>query len=330
MRSSLSYEREAPYDLTGKTIWVAGHTGMVGASLLRRLAHEACTILTATSAELDLRNQAAVRDWVYAHKPDVVIIAAAKVGGIVANAENPASFFYDNILISTNIIHAAYEAGAERLLYLGSSCIYPRDCVQPITEDSLLSGALEPTNEAYALAKIGGVKMVEYYRRQYGCDFISAMPCNLYGVGDTYDENRSHVIPAMIMKAHKAKYEGADTLTLWGTGNPLREFLYVDDLSNALVLLLQKYDDDCHINIGSGEEITIKNLAHDICEVVGYKGKIVFDASKPDGTPRKVLDSTRLKSLGWEYKLCPKEGAKKAYTDYLGRYDDEHTARDNP
>jgi len=288
---------------------------MVGQALCRRLKREECAVLKTERAALDCRNQKMVDDWMHVHKPDAVIIAAARVGGIMANAENPADFFYDNMMIAANIIHSAYAAGVEKLLFLGSSCIYPREAKQPITEDMMLSSALEPTNEAYALAKIGGLKMAQYYRAQHGCDFISAMPCNLFGVGDTYDEHNSHVIPAMIMKAHQAKTEGVQELTLWGTGAPLREFLYVDDLADGLVFLLQNYSDTQHINIGAGQEVSIQELAKTVCEIIGFKGRIVFDDSKPDGTPRKLLDNTRLRELGWSPSRLNE--SKDGYLTYL-------------
>ncbi len=311
--------REPPYDLGGKRVWVAGHSGMVGSTLCRRLQLENCEILTVSHDDLDLRDQSAVRDWMAENNPDVVIIAAAKVGGIMANVTQPAEFFYDNIMIATNIMHSAYEVGVDRLLFLGSSCIYPKECVQPIQEGTLLSGALEPTNEAYALAKIAGLKMASYYRVQYGCDFISAMPCNLYGVGDTYHEEHSHVIPAMIMKAHDAKINDLPELVLWGSGAPQREFLYVDDLADALILLLQKYQGASHVNIGSSQEVTIKNLSRIICEVVAYKGRVVFDRTKPDGMMRKVLDNSMLMGVGWKPKMCLKDGVMNCYEDYRRR-----------
>ncbi len=308
----------SPFLLAGKRVWVAGHRGMVGSALVRRLSHESCQILTATRDEIDLRDQAAVSAWVCSNKPDVIVIAAALVGGIMANSQNPAMFFYDNIMISTNIIHSAYKAGVEKLLFLGSSCIYPRDCEYPIKENALLSGGLEPTNEAYALAKIGGLKMAQYYRAQYdGCDFISAMPCNLYGVGDSYNESSSHVIPALIMKAHNAKVRGDASLTVWGSGSPLREFLYVDDLADGLVFLLQHYSGDSHVNIGSGKEVSIKELAESICKIVGYDGDIVFDCSKPDGVCRKLMDNGFLHGAGWNRNISLKDGLAKSYADYL-------------
>ncbi len=314
---------EQPLPLKGKRIWIDGHRGMVGSALMRRLQEEGCDLLTVDRMQLDLRHQSDIQSWMGKNKPDMVIVAAAKVGGIAANSNYPAAFFYDNTMIATNIIQCAYEVGVEKLLFLGSSCIYPRDCPQPIKESYLLSGPLEPTNEAYALAKIGALKMAQFYRKQYGCDFISAMPCNLYGVGDKYDEQGSHVIPALIMKAHSAKMRGDKHITVWGTGKPLREFLYVDDLADALVFLLKNYSGSDHINIGSGQEISIKSLAETICEEIDFKGKILFDPKKPDGTPRKVLDNSRMLDVGWETKMWLKNGINKSYTDYLGRYGDE-------
>lgn len=319
-----------PFSLRGKSIWVAGHAGMVGGALMRRLSREdGVRIITAARGELDLRDQAAVRAWLAAHKPDIVIMSAAKVSGIYANDTYRAEFFYDNISMNTNVIHESYAANVQRLLVLGSSCIYPRAAVQPITEDSLLSGALEQTNEAYALAKIAALKMVEYYRMQYGCDFIAAMPCNLYGVGDRYDTQNSHVIPALIMRAHQAKVTGAPVLKVWGSGRALREFMDVDDLADGLVYILQHYCGNTHINIGSGNEIAIKNLIQIICEVVGFEGKIEFDSTMPDGTPRKVMDTRRLSALGWHSEMCRnsdanmseimKNGIRKCYADYLHR-----------
>ncbi len=321
------------YSLAGKRIFVAGHAGMVGGAVMRRLEAEECEVLTISRADMDLRDGRAVAAWMEEHKPDVVILAAARVGGIGDNAAHPAEFFYDNMMISTHTIHNAYLCGVERLLYLGSSCIYPKNASQPIEEDALFTGVLEPTNEAYALAKIGGVKMAQYYRAQYGCDFISAMPCNLFGVGDRYDVEASHVIPAMTMKAHKAKMDGDDVLTLWGTGEPLREFLDVADLANDLVFLLKNYSAAEPINVGSGFEISIKDLAHAVCDVVGFKGQIEFDSSKPDGVARKVLDNSRVDGL---YGLCEqtrkasdmnsasfKASLASAYQDYRERYGDQ-------
>lgn len=314
---------EHPINLIGKKIWVAGHNGMVGQSLVRALQKEKAEILTENRDTLDLRRQADVEEWVKANKPDMIILAAATVGGIGANAAEPAKFFYDNIMIATNVIETAHKKSVQKLLFLGSSCIYPRKNRQPIQEQDLLSGALEPTNEAYALAKIGGLKMAQYYRTQYSCDFISAMPCNLYGPGDYYDAERSHVIPALIMKAHEAKIEGADHLTVWGTGKALREFLYVDDLADALLLMLKQYSGVSHMNIGSAEEVSIGALAKQVSDAVGFKGKIVLDTSKPDGTPRKVMDSNTMRRSGWSASTSLEQGLARAYEDYLVRYGPE-------
>lgn len=312
-----------PLSLAGKRIWVAGHNGMVGSALIRQLKKYACHILTVNRDELDLSRQSDVEDWMIINKPDMIIISAAKVGGIGANSIYPAQFYYQNTMIATNIMHSAYLAGVERVLFLGSSCIYPRDCAQPIKENSLLSGMLEPTNEAYALAKIGGLKMAQFYRQEYGCDFISAMPCNLYGTEDYYDENNSHVIPSLIMKAHKAKIQHKDELVIWGSGLPLREFLYVDDLARALVFILQKYNHMGHINVGSGQEIVIKKLAKKVCEVVEYKGRLIFDAANPDGVSRKMLDTKQMLEVGWSPEIELKDGIRKCYDDFLERYWDE-------
>lgn len=286
--------------LRNKKIWVAGHAGMVGQAVSRELSHHDCTVLTAARTDLDLRDQAAVNDWLKIQKPDAIILAAATVGGIEANRTRPEDFLYENLMMAANVIHGAAEHGVEKLLYLGSSCIYPRDTAQPIVEDSLLTGALEPTNEWYAIAKIAGVKLCQAYRKQKGCDFISAMPCNLYGPGDRFDAMRSHIIPALIMKMDHAANENASGVTLWGTGNPLREFLHVDDLARALVFLLQQYSGDEPVNIGSGEEVSIATLAKVVAKATGYNGAIAFDPAMPDGTPRKVLDSSRMRDLGWE------------------------------
>lgn len=309
-----------PLSLVGKRIWVAGHNGMVGSALIRQLKRQSCHILTVDRDELDLSRQSDVEDWVRTTAPDMIIIAAAKVGGIGANSIFPAQFYYQNTMIATNIMHSAYLAGVERVLFLGSSCIYPRESVQPIKESCLLSGALEPTNEAYALAKIGGLKMAQFYRQEYGCDFISAMPCNLYGTEDYYDENNAHVVPSLIMKAHKAKIRQEGELSIWGSGQPLREFLYVDDLARALVIILQKYNHIEHINVGSGQEVAIKKLAQNVREVVEYKGKLIFDKSKPDGTPRKILDTQQMFKVGWSPEIKLKDGIRKCYDDFLERY----------
>lgn len=305
------------FTLRNKRIFVAGHNGMVGAAVMRRLQPESCEILTASRSELDLRRQADTEHWMSAQRPDAVILAAARAGGIKANSDFPADFIYDNLIIEANVIHAAYKAGVKKLLFLGSSCIYPKHAPQPITEDALLSGALEPTNEPYAVAKIAGIKLCQSYRRQYGCDFISAMPCNLYGPGDTYDAQRSHVIPALIMKLHGAKGD----VRLWGTGAPLREFLYVGDLADALVFLLKNYSEEKHINVGSGEEISIAGLAREIAAVTNYRGGISWDSSMPDGTPRKLMDSSRINALGWRPRTGLRDGLGKACADYLERAD---------
>lgn len=294
---------------------------MVGRALVRELSNESCKILTVSRDALDLRDQAAVNMWFVNHKPDVVILAAAKVGGIGANSMYPADFLYDNLMIEINVIHAAYVHGVQKLLYLGSSCIYPRDAVQPITEDALMTGALEPTNAPYAVAKIAGIYLCQAYRKQHGCDFISAIPCNLYGVGDTYDAENdgvsAHVVPAMILKMHRAKQNNDGKMELWGTGKPLREFLCVDDLADGLHHMLRSYSSDMPLNIGSGKEISIYDLAHKVAAVTGYKGKIVFDDTKPDGTPRKVLDSTKIKELGWTPSTILEEGLALAYDDFV-------------
>lgn len=299
-----------------KRIWIAGHNGMVGRALMRRLESRNSTLLTADRSQLDLRDQASVRQWLSKEKPDAIIIAAATVGGIGDNAARPADFLYDNLMIAANIIHAAHEADVDRLLFLGSSCIYPRDAVQPIAEKALLTGPLEPSNEAYAIAKIAGLKLCQGYRRQYGRSYISAMPCNLYGPYDRFDVFRSHVIPALIVKMHHAKANAAPCISLWGTGSPLREFLHVDDLADALVLLLECYDEAEPVNIGSGNEITIEALSQVMSKVLGYNGDISFDSSMPDGTPRKIVDSTRIFSLGWKPSIGLERGIKETYDWY--------------
>jgi len=307
------------YDLTGKRIYVAGHKGMVGAAIVRRLALESCEVLSAERS-VDLREQAAVRDWFAANRPDVVVIAAAKVGGILANDTFPAQFLFDNLMIEANLIEGARQAGAGKLLFLGSSCIYPKLAPQPIPEDALLTGPLEPTNEWYAVAKIAGIKLCQAYRRQYGCDFISAMPTNLYGPGDNYDLKGSHVLPALIRKAHEAKEAGADSIEIWGTGTPRREFLHVDDLADACAFLLKNYSGEEHVNVGVGEDLTIMELARLVCNVVGFEGAIVTDSTKPDGTPRKLLDVSRLSGLGWKAGIGLEEGLRATYRQFLNDY----------
>ncbi|MGZ9097421.1 MAG: GDP-L-fucose synthase family protein [Micavibrio sp.] len=295
------------FTLQNKKIWVAGHQGMVGQALLRKLDGP-CTILTAKRSELDLRQQNDVQNWIAHHRPDAIIFAAATVGGIEANRTRPAEFLYDNLMMATNVIHAAAQSGTEKLLYLGSSCIYPRDAAQPIAESALLSGPLEPTNEFYAIAKIAGLKLCQSYRRQYGCNFIAAMPCNLYGPGDRYDALQSHVIPALILKFEEAIRMDLPILTLWGTGTPLREFLHVDDLAEALIIMLEYYSDDPPVNIGSGTEVSIKALAKIIAEIFNYRGELIFDASMPDGMPRKILDSAGIRAMGWTPDIQLRQG----------------------
>ncbi len=306
-------KRAGMFSLDGKRVWVAGHRGLVGSAIVRRLQSERCELLIATSSELDLRNQAAVEAWMGQHKPQAIILAAAKVGGILANDTYPVDFLYDNLMIEANVLHAAHRTGVEKLLLLGSSCIYPKLAAQPIREDSLLTGPLEPTNEWYALAKIAGVKLCEAYRRQYGCDFISAMPTNLYGFNDNFDLMSSHVLPALMRKMHMAKTEGRNEVEIWGTGTPKREFLHVDDLADALIFLLRHYSEADTINVGSGQEVSIRELAELIADVVGFHGQFAFDASKPDGTPRKLLDTSRLSALGWSAKIGLRDGISQVY-----------------
>jgi GDP-L-fucose synthase len=306
-----------PYALSGKRVWVAGHRGMVGAALVRRLAQESCQIQTADRGTVDLTKQDAVDRWVAAMQPQAIFVAAAKVGGILANDSYPAEFLYANLLIEANIIHAAWNAGVERLLFLGSSCIYPKDAPQPIPEEALLTGPLEATNEWYAIAKIAGIKLCQAYRRQYGCDFISAMPTNLYGPGDNYDLQTSHVLPALIHKTHAAKVRGDKKIVIWGTGTPRREFLHVDDCADALVLLMKVYSSAGHINVGSGEDLAVIDLARLVAEVVGFKGEIARDPSKPDGTPRKLMSGEKLRALGWRPRISLREGIVDAYRAFL-------------
>ena len=306
-----------PYSLSGKTVWIAGETGMVGSATIRRLAAEDCTLLSATRKDFDLRDQARVATWMKSNRPDVVVVAAATVGGILANLTRPAEFLYDNLMIESNIIHAAHEAATEKLLFLGSACIYPRDAAQPMAENALLTGPLEPTNEWYAVAKIAGIKLCQAYRKQYGADFISAQPNNLYGPGDNFDLQSSHVIPALIRKAHQAKEAGEATMDIWGTGTPLREFLHVDDLADALVHLLKFYSGPSHVNIGTGEEISIKDLAQTIARAGEFDGKLNFNADKPDGAPRKLLDARIMKNLGWTSSIRLDDGIKTTYDWFL-------------
>lgn len=306
------------FELAGKRIWVAGHRGMVGSAIVRRLSHEkhVDSIITVARSELDLRDQMAVRRWMTDTNPDVVVLAAARVGGIHANDSFPADFLSDNLTIQSNIIDTAAEIGVRKLLFLGSSCIYPRMAPQPIGEDALLSGPLEPTNQWYAIAKIAGLKLCEAYRRQGGHDFISAMPTNLYGPGDNYHPENSHVLPALIRKAHEAKISGASEMVVWGSGTPRREFLHVDDLADGLVHLLCHYSDFTHINVGTGTDITIAEAAAAVAQAVGFNGKLRFDTSRPDGTPRKLMDGSRMAAMGWRARIGLLEGLADAYRDF--------------
>lgn len=304
------------FSLAGKKVWVAGHKGMTGSAIVRRLAEENCRILTVDRTALDLQRQADVEQWLTANMPDAVFLAAATVGGIMANSTRPAEFLHDNLVIETNIIHASYKAGVKKLLFLGSSCIYPKLAAQPMTEDALLTGSLEPTNEWYAVAKIAGIKLCQAYRRQYGCDFISAMPTNLFGAGDRYDLQQGHVVAALIMKVAAAKKRGLDSIELWGTGTPMREFLFVDDLADGLVFLMKTYSGESHVNVGTGKEMTIRELAERIANIAGWSGKFTFDTSKPDGTPRKVMDISRMAAAGWTAQTPFDEAMARTYRLY--------------
>jgi GDP-L-fucose synthase len=306
-----------PFELKGKTVFVAGHKGMVGAALVRRLASEDVKLLTVGRSEVDLRDQAAVFAWFAKARPQAVFLAAAKVGGIFANDTLRGEFIYDNLVIATNVIHAAHLHGTEKLMFLGSSCIYPRLAPQPLREDSMLTGPLEPTNEPYAIAKIAGIKMVEAYRSQYGSDFINVMPTNLYGPGDNYHPEYSHVVAALIRRFHEAKVSDLPKVVVWGTGTPRREFLYVDDMADACVHLMKTYSDHELVNIGTGEDITIAEFARVVAGVIDYTGEIIFDPSRPDGTPRKLLDVGRLAKLGWRARTSLEDGIKLAYQAYL-------------
>jgi GDP-L-fucose synthase len=307
------------FDLAGTRVYVAGHTGMAGSAIARRLASERCDILTADHAALDLADQRETEQWLAREKPDAVFLAAGRVGGIRANSSHPAAFIGDNLAIALNVIRAAHAAGVKKLLFLGSSCIYPRLASQPITEEQLLTGPLEPTNEWYAVAKIAGIKLCQAYRRQYGADFISVMPTNLYGRGDNYHPEDSHVPAALIRRFHEAKLSSAPNVAVWGTGTPRREFLAADDLADACVFVMKHYSGDAFLNIGTGEDITIADFARLVADVVGYRGEIVFDTSRPDGMPRKLLDVSKLAALGWRAQTPLREGLTAAYADFRSR-----------
>ncbi|GGN57687.1 GDP-L-fucose synthase [Novosphingobium indicum] len=304
------------YNLEGKRVYVAGHKGMVGSGIIRRLQSEGCEILI-SDRSVDLREQAQVREWYKDNSPDAVFVAAAKVGGILANDTYPADFLYDNLMIEANLIGGARAQGVEKLMFLGSSCIYPKMASQPIGEDALLTGPLEPTNEWYAIAKIAGIKLCEAFRKQYGSDFISGMPTNLYGPGDNFDLKSSHVLPALMRKAHEAKERGEPHITIWGTGTPCREFLHVDDCADACVFLMKNYSAAQHVNIGSGVDIPIRELAELVCDVVGFEGGIECDTDKPDGTPRKLMDSAKLQELGWSPEITLEAGVRSTYEWFL-------------
>ena len=309
---------EAPvsFPLSGRRVYVAGHRGMVGSALVRRLARAGCEVLTASHAELDLKRQRETEDWLADTRPDAAFIAAATVGGILANDTRPAEFLYDNLMIATNAIEGARKAGVKKLLFLGSSCIYPRLAKQPMAEAELLSGPLEPTNQWYAVAKIAGLKLCEAYRRQWGADFISAQPTNLYGPGDTYDARASHVIPALLLKIHRAKISRAPEVEIWGTGKPRREFLHVDDLADALVFLMERYSAEGHVNVGWGSDVSIAELAQAVAETVGYQGRFRYATEMPDGAPQKLLDVGRLTGLGWRARIGLREGLADAYRSF--------------
>ena len=308
---------EKIFPVSGKTVWVAGHHGMVGSAILRRLAREDCRVIVADRAVIDLRLQKETVEWLARERPDAIFLAAAKVGGILANDTFPAEFLYDNLMIESNVINAAHRCGVGKLLFLGSSCTYPKFASQPITEDALLTGALEPTSEWYALAKIAGIKLCQAYRKQYGADFISVMPTNLYGPGDNFNLSSSHVMPALIRKAHEAKIKGDHQIVIWGTGTPRREFLHVDDCADACVHLLETYSDFSHVNLGSEKEMTILDLACLVARVVGFKGDVVHDLSKPDGTSRKLMSGARLRALGWRHSIKVEEGIRSTYQWFL-------------
>lgn len=305
------------FDLSGKKVYVAGHRGLVGSAIVRRLATEDCEIITSTRAEVDLTRQSEVEAFIADTRPDAIFMAAAKVGGILANDTYPADFIYQNLILEANLFEAAFRNQVGKFLFLGSSCIYPKFAPQPIAEESLLTGSLEPTNEWYAVAKIAGIKLAQAYRKQHGCDFISAMPTNLYGPGDNFDLNSSHVLPALIRKAHEAKLAGAPSITMWGTGSPRREFLHCDDIADACVFLMKHYSEAEHINVGSGDDVTILELTETVNRVVGYEGEIVHDLSKPDGTPRKLMSADKLRALGWQPSIDLEDGIRSTYAWFI-------------
>lgn len=313
--------QKSNYSLKGKRVWVAGHRGMVGSALVRRLASEDCELVTSTRQDADLTRQNETEAWMEKTRPQAVFLPAAKVGGILANDRNPAPFIYDNLMIEANVIHTTHKLGVEKLLFLGSSCIYPKMAPQPIVEEALLTGPLEPTNEWYAIAKIAGIKLCQAYRRQYDDDFISAMPTNLFGPGDNFDLESSHVIPALMRKAHEAKQNGDKEMVIWGTGSPLREFLHVDDAADAMVHLMKHYSGESHVNVGSGSDLTIYELTKLVANIVGFKGEIVIDTTKPDGTPRKLMSADKIKALGWQPKIDLSKGLESTYHWFLENFD---------
>jgi GDP-L-fucose synthase len=313
------------FDLRGRSVFVAGDRGMVGSAIVRRLGQVDCEVITVGRERLDLLRQDDTERYLASTMPDVVIVAAAKVGGIHANSTLPAQFIYENLAIATNLIHGAFRAGVRKLVFLGSSCVYPRLARQPMIEDELLAGPLEPTNEWYAIAKIAGIKLCQAYRRQHGADYISVMPSNVYGPGDNYHPENSHVIAALIRRIHEAKQSGSPSVTVWGTGTPRREFIFVDDLADACIFVLEQYSGASHLNVGTGTEITIADLARLIAQVVGHRGDLVFDSSRPDGTPRKLLDVAKLSALGWKARTPLRLGLERSYADFLARAD-EHGA----
>jgi GDP-L-fucose synthase len=309
----------APFDLTGKRVFVAGHNGMAGSAIVRRLYHEPCEVLVAERQDLDLTRQAPTEEYFCSTRPNVVVMAAGRVGGILANNAYPVEFLADNLTMALNCIRASHMGGVQKLLFLGSTCAYPKSAKQPMSEDQLLTGELEPTNQWYAIAKIAGIKLCEAYRREYGCDFISVMPTNLFGPGDNYHPENSHVVAALIRRFHDAKIADARSVVIWGTGKPRREFLYVDDFADACVFVLKNYSAAELVNIGVGQDITVAEFAQMVADVVGYRGEIAYDTSKPDGTPRKLVDVSRLSALGWKAKMSLREGLGKAYADFLMR-----------